>query len=87
MKLLVTGSAGHLGGARMRSLPARGHDAIGVDIRPSAFTQRIGSVADRAFVAECMRGIDGVLHKRHCTSRMSPRTRSRRSSTRTSAAR
>ena len=34
MKILVTGSSGHLGEALMRSLPGLGHEAIGIDIVP-----------------------------------------------------
>ena len=62
MRILVTGSAGHLGEALMRTLPAAGHDAVGLDIRPSTFTHAVGSIADRAFVEQWMRGIDAVLH-------------------------
>jgi len=62
MKILVTGSSGHLGEALMRTLPAHGHEALGVDVLPSPFTQVTGSIADRALVDGCMRGIDVVLH-------------------------
>jgi UDP-glucose 4-epimerase len=62
MRILVTGSAGHLGEALMRTLPAAGHEAIGLDCKPSAFTHHVGTIADRAFVHECMRGVDAVLH-------------------------
>jgi UDP-glucose 4-epimerase len=61
MKILVTGSAGHLGEALMRTLASR-HDLLGVDIKPSAHTQAVGSIADRAFVHECLRGVEAVLH-------------------------
>ncbi len=60
MRVLVTGSAGHLGEALMRTLPAAGHEPIGADIKPSPFTQQVGSIADRAFVGQCMSGIDVV---------------------------
>ena len=64
--ILVTGSAGHLGEALMRTLNAssaqRRFRAIGLDVLPSPFTDRVGSIVDRAFVAEAMRGIDTVLH-------------------------
>jgi nucleoside-diphosphate-sugar epimerase len=46
----------------MRSLPARGHKALGIDRLPSPFTHRTGSITDRGFVRECMAGIDAVLH-------------------------
>jgi UDP-glucose 4-epimerase len=62
MAVLVTGSAGHLGEALMRVLRERGHDPIGIDIKPSAFTTAIGSIADRAFVRRCMSGTHAVLH-------------------------
>src|SRR6187399_2571291 len=62
MKILVTGSAGHLGEALMRTLPAAGHDPVGVDIKPSPFTHHVGSIADREVVQRCMRGVEAVLH-------------------------
>ncbi len=62
MKILVTGSAGHLGEALMRSLQAGAREAIGVDVRPSPYTRLVGSIADRAFAARCMQGVDAVLH-------------------------
>jgi len=62
VRILVTGSSGHLGEALMRTLPGLGHEAIGVDITPSPFTQVTGSIADRAVVDACMRGVDVVLH-------------------------
>ena len=62
MKILVTGSAGHLGEALARSLRARGNDILGVDIKESEFTDRVGSIVDRDFVGECMKGVNAVLH-------------------------
>jgi len=62
MKILVTGSAGHLGEALMRTLQSGGREAIGIDARPSPFTHAVGSIADRAFVAGCMAGVGAVLH-------------------------
>ena len=62
MKILVTGSAGHLGEALMRTLPGVGHEPVGVDLKPSAFTHHVGTIADRAFVHGCMRGVEAVLH-------------------------
>ena len=57
MRILVTGSAGHLGEALTRTLPAAGHEPVGVDLKPSPFTAHVGTIADRAFVARCMRGV------------------------------
>jgi nucleoside-diphosphate-sugar epimerase len=62
MKILVTGSAGHLGEALMRTLEPAGHEAIGLDIKSSPFTHQVGSIADRGFVERCMRGIEAVMH-------------------------
>lgn len=62
MKILVTGSAGHLGEALMRTLRDLGRPAVGVDLLPSPFTDIVGSIADRAVVDECMRGVTHVLH-------------------------
>jgi UDP-glucose 4-epimerase len=62
MRILVTGSAGHLGEALMRVLSNSEHEAIGIDVLPSPFTQRVGSIADRAFVRACMHGVHAVLH-------------------------
>jgi nucleoside-diphosphate-sugar epimerase len=59
MKILVTGSAGHLGEAPMRMLPSGAQDAIGVDLLPP-HTRYVGSIADRAFVARCMDEVDAV---------------------------
>jgi UDP-glucose 4-epimerase len=62
MKILVTGSSGHLGEALMRTLRGGGHEALGIDVLQSAWTDRTGSIADRAFVRSCMAGIDAVIH-------------------------
>lgn len=62
MKILVTGSSGHLGEALMRTLNDSEHEAVGLDITPSPFTHMVGSVASRAVVARAMNGVDAVLH-------------------------
>jgi UDP-glucose 4-epimerase len=62
MRVLITGSAGHLGEALMRTLRSQGVDATGLDILPSPFTDRVGSLADAAFVHDCVAGMDAVLH-------------------------
>src|SRR6266404_3237468 len=62
MRILITGSAGHLGEALMRTLQNSQHDAIGLDVKTSPFTQQVGSITDRGFVKECMHGVDAVIH-------------------------
>jgi len=61
-RVLVTGSAGHLGEALVRVLRARGRDVVGLDVLPSPFTTPVGSVADRATVRGCLGGVSAVLH-------------------------
>ena len=60
--ILVTGSAGHLGEALMRTLPLAGHSPVGLDIKHSPFTQHVGSIADRDFVRECLREVGAIVH-------------------------
>ena len=60
--LLVTGSAGHLGEALVRTLREQGRAVRGIDIVASPFTDAVGSIADRAFVRTQMSGIGAVLH-------------------------
>ncbi len=62
MKTLVTGSAGHLGEALVRTLESSGIDVFGVDIKPSPYTKLVGSIADPNCVAKCMEGVDVVYH-------------------------
>src|SRR5918996_1757701 len=61
MKVLVTGSAGHLGEALVRTLMSE-HEVVGLDIVASQFTSKIGSIVDRLYVKQCMKGVDAVLH-------------------------
>ena len=44
MKIMVTGSSGHLGEALVRTLTERGFDVLGLDIKKSAFTSVVASV-------------------------------------------
>jgi len=62
MKILVTGSAGHLGEALVRTLLPLGHDVVGLDIVASPFTTEVGSIVDRDVVARAMSGVEAVLH-------------------------
>ena len=62
MKALVTGSAGHLGEALVRTLRERKHEVVGLDVLASPFTKHVGSIIDRALVKHCMTGVDTVFH-------------------------
>ncbi|MBS1604319.1 MAG: NAD(P)-dependent oxidoreductase [Bacteroidetes bacterium] len=62
MKILVTGSAGHLGEAMMLTLQGSGQEIIGLDILTSRLTTHPGSITDRAFVRHCMKGVSTVYH-------------------------
>ena len=62
MRILVTGSAGHLGEALIRTLPGAGHEPIGVDLQASTYTHYVGTIADRRFVRRCMHGVEAVVH-------------------------
>jgi UDP-glucose 4-epimerase len=62
MTILVTGSAGHLGEAVVRSLRAHGRTVHGVDLKKSEFTDAVGSITDPGFVREQMAGVTAVIH-------------------------
>jgi len=62
MRVLVTGSAGHLGEALVRTLRESREGVIGLDIKASPFTDRIGSITERDFVKGSMQGVETLLH-------------------------
>ena len=62
MRVLVTGSAGHLGEGLVRTLRERRHEVAGLDLVQSPFTTHVGSITDHAFIRRCMRGVDSVIH-------------------------
>ena len=63
MKVLVTGSSGHLGEALMRVLRLDpGLHAVGLDINASPFTDVVGSITDPKCVSACMEGVGVVYH-------------------------
>jgi UDP-glucose 4-epimerase len=62
VKVLVTGSAGHLGEALVRSLRREGHEVVGIDLLGSPFTTVVGSITDREVVRRCLDGVRGILH-------------------------
>ncbi|HXB25078.1 MAG TPA: NAD(P)-dependent oxidoreductase [Gemmatimonadaceae bacterium] len=56
MRVLVTGSAGHLGDALGRTLRDHGHEVVGIDLRDGS------SITDRACVRRTIAGVQSVLH-------------------------
>ena len=62
MRVLVTGSAGHLGEGLVRTLRERRHEVVGLDLLASPFTTHVGSVSDPDVVRRCMHGVDRVIH-------------------------
>ena len=62
MKVLVTGSAGHLGEALAITLTQRGDEVVGVDIVASPYTTIVGSIVDRDLARRAMSGVDVVMH-------------------------
>jgi UDP-glucose 4-epimerase len=61
-RVLVTGSAGHLGEALVRVLREEGREVVGLDLLYSPFTSVVGSIADRDTVRGCLAGVGTVLH-------------------------
>jgi UDP-glucose 4-epimerase len=62
MRILVTGSAGHLGDALMRELRQDGHQVLGLDILAGPSTDVVASISDPRAVAVAMAGADAVIH-------------------------
>ena len=62
MKVLVTGTSGHLGEALARTFLQQGTEYVGVDIKAGKYTHRVGDLANQTFVGEVAKDIDFVLH-------------------------
>jgi nucleoside-diphosphate-sugar epimerase len=62
MKILVTGSAGHLGEGLVRYFGQKGFDPVGLDIKPTDFTRHVGSITDPECVDACVQGVDAIIH-------------------------
>jgi UDP-glucose 4-epimerase len=62
MRFLVTGSAGHLGEALVRTLRDLNHEVVGLDILGSPFTTSVGSITERSVAMHCMSGVQVVFH-------------------------
>jgi UDP-glucose 4-epimerase len=62
MRVVVTGSSGHLGEGLVRVLREKGYDVAGLDVLDSPFTSVVGSVADRSCVQKSLKRADAVIH-------------------------
>jgi nucleoside-diphosphate-sugar epimerase len=62
MRVLVTGSSGHLGEGLVRTLQDTPHQVVGLDRVVSPYTIRVGSITDREFVSRSVQGADAVIH-------------------------
>jgi UDP-glucose 4-epimerase len=62
MRILVTGSSGHLGEGLVRTLQGTTQTVVGLDRKPTPFTAQVGTITDRDFVRQCVRGVDVVIH-------------------------
>ena len=61
-KILVTGSAGHLGDALTRVLRGQDYEVVGLDLLASPGTDAVGSITERTLVRDCLDGVSAVLH-------------------------
>jgi UDP-glucose 4-epimerase len=62
MRVLVTGSSGHLGEALVRTLRRLNHEVVSIDLLESPFTTCTGSITDRGLVQSCLPGIEVIFH-------------------------
>ena len=64
MRILLTGSSGWLGRFLAPRLRNVGHQVIGFDVAPGGYTDKVGSVADRALIDRTFteHGIEAVIH-------------------------
>ena len=62
MKVLVTGSSGHLGEALALTLIQRGHEVVGLDLLPGVATTICGSILDGAAIEHATAGASWVFH-------------------------
>jgi nucleoside-diphosphate-sugar epimerase len=61
-RVLVTGSAGLVGGAMVRALATEGCEVVGLDLRHPYENPWQGDVLDPARLARAMAEVDGILH-------------------------
>src|SRR5580700_9820117 len=62
VRILVTGSSGHLGEALTRVLRDQGHKITGLDVLAAPQTTVVGSIVDRHTVQRCVAGVEAIVH-------------------------
>lgn len=62
MKILVTGSSGHLGEAICLVFERDEIKYHGIDIKEGKYTSQVGSIADRDFVNQIFTDVTHVIH-------------------------
>lgn len=62
MRILITGSSGHLGDALVSEFGRLGHDIVGMDVLSAPTTTVTGSVTERAAVRRALEGVNAVIH-------------------------
>jgi len=62
MRILVTGSSGHLGEGLVRTLRSGTHEVMSLDRKAGPLTDYVGTITDRDFVRDRVRGIDAIIH-------------------------
>ncbi|MEM8860134.1 MAG: NAD(P)-dependent oxidoreductase [Chloroflexota bacterium] len=68
MRVLVTGSSGHIGSA-VAAYVRQSADVVGLDVRPGAETTVVGSIEDRPLLQEIVPNVDGIIH---CAAFLTP---------------
>ena len=61
MRILVTGSTGHIGGAIAARLSLR-HQVVGLDLKPGPLTSVVGDLCDQGLLAATCGAFDAVIH-------------------------
>ncbi|GAL20383.1 UDP-glucose 4-epimerase [Vibrio maritimus] len=62
MKVLVTGSSGHLGSGLVKHLRDKGVDVVSIDIKEGEGTDYVVSILDSTTLRKIMEGVDTVVH-------------------------
>lgn len=61
MKVLVTGSSGHVGSKIAERVTEHG-SCVGVDLVPGRFTTHLSNITNKAFMSEVISGVDAMIH-------------------------